>query len=118
MRGATATTGRTNATCAFQSTRPVRGATPDATTGIAETIQISIHAPRAGRDLRTNALTTLEALFQSTRPVRGATLDAVACVLVVQISIHAPRAGRDLRGLDVLILADISIHAPRAGRDR
>ena len=55
---------------------------------------ISIHAPRAGRDVSLDELAWDEG-----------------------ISIHAPRAGRDMalglgEGWD-----DISIHAPRAGRD-
>ena len=55
----------------FQSTRPVRGATKMAEV-LDEEIEISIHAPRAGRDRSKNGL------FQS-----------------IEISIHAPRAGRD-----------------------
>ena len=102
---------------AFQSTRPVRGAT------------------------RLGAGTVLVKEFQSTRPVRGAT-----CMFVVRcscmkhfnprapcgarppgtrtrerndmISIHAPRAGRDSRpALPGGVVRAISIHAPRAGRD-
>ena len=55
----------------FQSTRPVRGATP------------SFQAHRSS--------TT----FQSTRPVRGATLDFPVQKYISTVSIHAPRAGRD-----------------------
>ena len=57
----------------FQSTRPVRGATPHPPRP-RRPHQISIHAPRAGRDL----------------------LD-LAGYLTFRISIHAPRAGRDGR---------------------
>ena len=78
----------------FQSTRPVRGAT-GYTPDDRETYVISIHAPRAGRD-----------------------------VLVLRyplgpeiISIHAPRAGRDNINQIVQQSGTISIHAPRAGRD-
>ena len=56
----------------FQSTRPLRGATPSALT-VCPTFKISIHAPLAGRD----------------RP-----LDYP--VSFCRISIHAPLAGRDL----------------------
>ena len=58
----------------FQSTRPVRGATahPD---GPAHVALVSIHAPRAGRDLR-----------------------FVLDNNDLDVSIHAPRAGRDLGG--------------------
>ena len=78
----------------FQSTRPVRGAT-DRSPYTQEGRCISIHAPRAGRDV----------LYPESAPADW------------RISIHAPRAGRD--GADTLRdHADkISIHAPRAGRD-
>ena len=55
----------------FQSTRPVRGATRSISC-IAQYGNVSIHAPRAGRDL--------------IRLHKFAELD---------VSIHAPRAGRD-----------------------
>ena len=59
-------------------------------------LQISIHAPRAGRDrLKTGSIIG-EKLFQSTRPVRGATALVTAEAADRIISIHAPRAGRDL----------------------
>jgi len=58
-------------------------------------VNISIHAPHAGRD-------------QVQAHLRAE----------VVISIHAPHAGRDGRGLPVRAdAADISIHAPHAGRD-
>ena len=56
---------------AFQSTRPMRGATLMVEKEVLE-INISIHAPHAGRDQR---VSTAEDDFQ--------------------ISIHAPHAGRD-----------------------
>ena len=79
----------------FQSTRPVRGGTEAAALGdaylgdfnppapcgagrIRRAVQISrgaisIHPPRAGRDLTQSKLSDLQAEFQSTRPVRGGT---------------------------------------------
>ena len=56
----------------FQSTRPLRGATPRAGKGV-RAISISIHAPLAGRDERGRSCNTPTKLFQSTRPLRGAT---------------------------------------------
>ena len=78
----------------FQSTRPVRGATSDAR-GIHRQPRVSIHAPRAGRDVTTDTShhphrgfnprapcgarpsmrrrMRLVPGFQSTRPMRGAT---------------------------------------------
>ena len=57
----------------FQSTRPVRGATPFFSFTLPG-LMISIHAPRAGRDAEARV---------------------AARVCAVDISIHAPRAGRD-----------------------
>ena len=56
----------------FQSTRPVRGAT-SAERRHAQQHDISIHAPRAGRDKLGGFYNNGAILFQSTRPVRGAT---------------------------------------------
>ena len=102
---------------AFQSTRPMRGATPD--------------------DQRVDVYK----MFQSTRPMRGATSDVVMEKALPYVSIHAPRVGRDTcrmlgfasstgfnprapcgarphaRCLSVG-KAGVSIHAPHAGRDR
>ncbi len=103
----------------FQSTRPVRGATHD-TVIVDQLVAVSIHAPRAGRDVSLDALNTHQlwfqstrpvrgatsrplprmtrrATFQSTRPVRGATMDATQRPSSGEVSIHAPRAGRDRR---------------------
>ena len=57
----------------FQSTRPVRGATISRSMPAA-VASISIHAPRAGRDLVRYYGPDYDNLFQSTRPVRGATI--------------------------------------------
>ena len=56
----------------FQSTRPVRGAT-DCRREILQFADISIHAPRAGRDQAAARKELVQSEFQSTRPVRGAT---------------------------------------------
>ena len=57
---------------AFQSTRPMRGAT-NALVGDFSGAAVSIHAPHAGRDA-----------------------SSFPCVVVTSVSIHAPHAGRDL----------------------
>ncbi|EFR40730.1 hypothetical protein HMPREF9162_2205 [Selenomonas sp. oral taxon 137 str. F0430] len=60
----------------FQSTRPVRGAT--AAAGVhTRGSDVSIHAPRAGRDLLRTESRYSHPLFQSTRPVRGATISPI-----------------------------------------
>ena len=72
MRGATTRKDILRHEWEFQSTRPVRGATP-AEVYCTFSYTISIHAPRAGRD-KDNLLAETAEL----------------------ISIHAPRAGRDV----------------------
>ena len=78
----------------FQSTRPVKGATPlhrgDRRAGEvsihapregrdvrqkpgSRIAEVSIHAPREGRDVTLAAKASREFQFQSTRPVKGAT---------------------------------------------
>ena len=56
----------------FQSTRPVKGATMRAD-GIDVELLVSIHAPREGRDPHADSQPSLLVPFQSTRPVKGAT---------------------------------------------
>ena len=58
--------------CAFQSTRPSRGAT-NFTRPLFGRSYISIHAPLAGRDLGVTVTAYPQSVFQSTRPSRGAT---------------------------------------------
>ena len=56
---------------------------------------ISIHAPLAGRDTNCKRISAPHFPFQSTRPLRGATFCLERGVNVMRISIHAPLAGRD-----------------------
>ena len=58
---------------AFQSTRPLRGAT-GTNVAYAKYGIISIHAPLAGRDVQDGDKRAKALLFQSTRPLRGATV--------------------------------------------
>ena len=95
MRGATIVSNFVGSTMRFQSTRPMRGATLSRRIRV-QTFQVSIHAPRAGRDpvspqapppsrcfnprapcgARPPSVRCLSSprRFQSTRPVRGATV--------------------------------------------
>ena len=57
---------------AFQSTHPVRGATPPLSAD-PPGLPISIHAPREGCDRMFAYLYDIRTKFQSTHPVRGAT---------------------------------------------
>ena len=78
---------------AFQSTRPVWGATNGG--GHApKTTEFQSTRPVWGAT-QTRQRPRLQALFQSTRPVWGATTDEAKAALAGLISIHAPRVGRD-----------------------
>ena len=125
-------------TIIFQSTRPARGATKAAARCIV-LIDISIHAPREGRDRKNRKAADRTSYFnpraprgarqptcfaicphlsfQSTRPARGATELLGRAVLLEYISIHAPREGRDCKNSGYHPCSYISIHAPREGRD-
>ena len=116
VRGATSSSLVSVSIHIFQSTRPVRGATTWHTV-FSRFCNISIHAPRAGRDQASQEPLSyhrhfnprapcgarrtscghpyFSLLFQSTRPVRGATICRALALRWNRISIHAPRAGRD-----------------------
>ena len=82
-----------------------------------DSISISIHAPRVGRDFMLIAPRAKRFLFQSTRPVWGATIIYMKYGNLTVISIHAPRVGRDSAIRAERKKDYISIHAPRVGRD-
>ena len=104
------------ATPQFQSTPPVKAATPQHRHGAGVTA-ISIHAAREGGDaLRATPHTrisefqstppvkaatsgggfvAIELLFQSTPPVKAATITGTALYSMQRISIHAAREGGD-----------------------
>ena len=78
----------------FQSTRPVRGATAEE------------YAPKV-----------VSSPFQSTRPVRGATPAPRSPRLRQRISIHAPRAGRDIAAAALRVMPkDFNPRAPCGAR--
>ena len=122
----------------FQSTLPVWGATVCAI--VAHIVSdISIHAPRVGRDrlavriFRCHhdfnprspcgerpcvcAMYRLTQKFQSTLPVWGATARCYFGSIGCYISIHAPRVGSDAPRMAGGLWPHISIHAPRVGSD-
>ncbi len=72
----------------FQPTLPVRGATLLGV-GVAASIPISTHAPRAGSDYLADMAEQSAEIFQPTLPVRGAT--AIYCVDRVLLSICRPK---------------------------
>ena len=123
----------------FQSTRPIRGATPGDMRrawhypisihaphtgrdrydkGDNRTYYISIHAPHTGRDAITCSGPTSSPIFQSTRPIRGATdrhKGIVAQATLFQST--RPIRGATSRSYCRFFHWAISIHAPHTGRD-
>ena len=103
---------------AFQSTLPVRGATPTSKAAGVSTV-ISIHAPRAGSDAQAMQDKMSALIFQSTLPVRGATVSWAR--KGADHDYFNPRSPCGERHDSLLAEAFpefvISIHAPRAGSD-
>ena len=100
----------------FQSTRPVRGETQGAIQALGPVI-ISIHSPRAGRDLRPGAAPCPLWNFNPLAPCGARHALRQRQIIVHCISIHSPRAGRDQEAQLPAHGGQISIHSPRAGRD-
>ena len=139
VRGATVASTRTGSTCYNFNPRAPCGARQPQILRFCIDAQISIHAPRVGRDAEGGKLPAFllisihaprvgrddarghyrgkRSIFQSTRPVWGATKAAGCRWSSNKISIHAPRVGRDYLGRMVNCMFEISIHAPRVGRD-
>ena len=101
---------------AFQSTRPVWGAT-FASCASATHEAVSIHAPRVGRDflIRRDDRRIVVSIHA---PRVGRDLCIRRPPEIREVSIHAPRVGRDRRRHAENIGGGVSIHAPRVGRDR
>ena len=111
-------------TLSFQSTHPMRGATPQRES-YTDYQAISIHAPHAGCDplfrkkhglfsdfnprtpcgVRQHAFAIrhMDSIFQSTHPMRGATNTLTRYINRNLISIHAPHAGCDAMSKRALI---------------
>ena len=101
---------------AFQSTRPMRGATNDWGTGSFDW-EISIHAPHAGRDGSDTEAPASLFRFQSTRPMRGATGLFILIWASVIFQSTRPMRGATNHWKEFNGENTISIHAPHAGRD-
>ena len=79
------------------ASHPLRGATVNNILK-RERLEISIHAPLAGRDYEVESIVEKYIKFQSTHPLQGATANDYADILRhAAISIHAPLAGCDGR---------------------
>ena len=101
---------------AFQSPRPLRGATFAALIFVSMSLYFNPRAPCGARPFH-HRFVQCFLIFQSTRPLRGATEDNKVADLGDSISTHAPLAGRDKGGQYGRIYQSISTHAPLAGRD-
>ena len=97
---------------AFQSPRPLRGATELCFSGG----NFNPRAPCGARLGDVLALTPAQ-IFQPTRPLRGATLTPQQLDALKEISTHAPLAGRDPDRVCCAAVILISTHASLAGRD-
>ena len=117
VRGATRPQRPRKALCPNFNPRAPCGARRDRRCGDHARADISIHAPRVGRDVQILGRVVELRAFQSTRPVWGATDIKCARLMVLPISIHAPRVGRDHYCATAREYYAISIHAPRVGRD-
>ena len=124
--------------CAFQSTRPARGAT-GTSHPFKYSINVSIHAPRTGRDHhgmtegqtmdsfnpraphgarpRSYCGQSGKLLFQSTRPARGATRCIRSDLWHYVFQSTRPARGATMCSEGRWEEVKVSIHAPRTGRD-
>ena len=76
----------------FQSTLPVRGATPGRKR-YSRKVRISIHAPREGSDMSVVVSFTVSVEFQSTLPVRGATWSIILVGFIKKFQSTLPVRG-------------------------
>ena len=80
-------------------------------------VDISIHVPIAGNDLRGASVFHRGILFQSTFPLQGTTSIFLFNLFRCIISIHVPIAGNDCEAGYIKQGKVISIHVPIAGND-
>ena len=100
----------------FQPTRPLRGATGVRRVCIRTTL-ISTHAPLAGRDRVLVSLVPITSNFNPRAPCGARQHAARSKDRYIVISTHAPLAGRDSANSGCGAWHEISTHAPLAGRD-
>ena len=96
MRGATPAHLMYDLHFEFQSTRPMRGATRHLQAKSRGHLFQSTRPMRGATLARRKGGITKK--FQSTRPMRGATLPCACTASPLPVSIHAPHAGRDRGG--------------------
>ena len=115
VRGATPLILTSPFSLSFQSTRPMRGATSPSSFAIA---RASFQSTRPMRGATYAALSCVVSMgFQSTRPMRGATSERSASNTFSLFQSTRPMRGATAEGTDGNRPRDVSIHAPHAGRD-
>ena len=101
----------------FQSTRPVRGATWQQCQSDCQG-RVSIHAPRAGRDLISFDTRRASLSFNPRAPCGARPPLQMSTPAREVVSIHAPRAGRDSSVNSFFLRPPLfQSTPPRAGRD-
>ena len=100
----------------FQSTRPIRGATPFLYTLPLPRLYFNPRAPYGARLIAGNRFTVFSSISIHAPHTGRDILYRVLC-LRHPISIHAPHTGRDTEFFINIKSLRISIHAPHTGRD-
>ena len=101
---------------AFQSTRPVRGATEFKIAAVGRAI-VSIHAPRAGRDCERRSLRQSLRRFNPRAPCGARQRQGSHRWYTRSFNPRAPCGARHRQLSGMVRIPSVSIHAPRAGRD-
>ena len=101
----------------FQSTRPMRGATPARIISLRPICEFQSTRPMRGATTQQSRLSGLEKNFNPRAPCGARPIFGPYILGQLTISIHAPHAGRDDNIIQLHKLNWISIHAPHAGRD-
>ena len=117
LRGATPCRWRSEWSRVFQSTRPLRGATGAAGTPNAITPEFQSTRPLRGATPPAHHLPRDPVYFNPRAPCGARPNPAAHLSGAAGISIHAPLAGRDVSTRHRYKQRAISIHAPLAGRD-
>jgi len=114
--GATGVDQASAASAKFQFTRPAWGATCGMDY-VTFQVNVSIHAPRVGRDAPSARRGRPPAAFQFTRPAWGATSTPASRADWFLFQFTRPAWGATLQPCSAARRAVVSIHAPRVGRD-
>ena len=79
--------------------------------------KVSIHAPRAGRDFLSIIITATLNRFNPRAPCGARRCYSPPCHSILRFNPRAPCGARQWYDIFRLCKTEVSIHAPRAGRD-